>query len=183
MENEITLDVVEPTAPATEPNFGPLDVIGTLFNAPEAEGEAPTALPGYHVNSPWPIAAFADKQVTPTTPRRVFAGGTTLFYSFTDEAEFLALLDGADLSQPVVVPVPEAVTRFQARAALAQAGLLDSVNAMMDQPDTPVIVKLAWADALEFRRHSPTVLALADALGLNASQLDALFIAAAQIEA
>ena len=34
MENEITLDVVEPTAPATEPNFGPLDVIGTLSEHP-----------------------------------------------------------------------------------------------------------------------------------------------------
>ena len=88
----------------------------------------------------------------------------------------------ADVVPPAPV-VPEAVTRFQARAALAQAGLLESVTAMMEQPGTPIVVKLAWTDALEFRRHSPTVLSLAGALGMSSAQLDALFISAAQIEA
>lgn len=57
------------------------------------------------------------------------------------------------------------------------------VNAMMEHPDTPLIVRLASADALEFRRHSPTVLALSGALGMSSAQLDALFISSAQIEA
>ena len=88
----------------------------------------------------------------------------------------------ADVVPPAPV-VPEAVTRFQARAALAQAGLLDGVNAMIEHPDTPLIVRLAWADALEFRRRSPTVLSLSGALGMSSAQLDELFISAAQIEA
>lgn len=78
---------------------------------------------------------------------------------------------------------PQAVTRFQARAALLQAGLLDQVNTMMADPGTPAIAKLAWQDAQEFRRNSPTVLAMAAALGLSDVQLDQLFTTAAGIEA
>jgi hypothetical protein len=63
------------------------------------------------------------------------------------------------------------------------AGLLPQVEAMMADPGTPMLARLAWQDAQEFRRTSPTVLAMAQALQLNDSQLDALFISAAAIEA
>lgn len=84
---------------------------------------------------------------------------------------------------PEPVPVPESVSRFQARAALLMAGHLEAVEAMMQSPDTPAIAKLAWQDAQEFRRTSPTVLAMGAALGLNDAALDALFIKARGIEA
>lgn len=79
--------------------------------------------------------------------------------------------------------VPAVVSRFQARAALHLAGLLESVEAMMAAPETGAIAKLAWADAQEFKRESPTIAALSASLGLSDSQLDELFIAAAQIDA
>jgi len=81
---------------------------------------------------------------------------------------------------PAVV-VPDKVSRFQARAALMQAGLLDQAEAAVAQAGP--LAQLAWADAVEFRRTSPTINALAPALGLTSQQIDALFIAAAQIEA
>jgi hypothetical protein len=53
----------------------------------------------------------------------------------------------------------------------------------MGNENTPALVRLAWKEALEFERNSPTVAAMAAALNLSGNQLDDLFIAAAQIEA
>ena len=81
------------------------------------------------------------------------------------------------------VVVPQVVSRFQARAALHLAGLLDTVEAIMASPATPVLAKLAWADAQEFKRNSPSLLGIAGALALTDAQLDDLFTTAAGIEA
>jgi len=75
------------------------------------------------------------------------------------------------------------VSRFQAKAALSNAGLLATVQALMDDPSTPEVYRLAWQDALEFRRLSPTLTAMNAALGLTDEQLDDLFVAAANITA
>lgn len=79
--------------------------------------------------------------------------------------------------------IPQSVTAFQAKAALLHADFLDDVEAMMDAPETPRIVKLAWSEALTFERQSPTVVAMGSALGLTDSELDALFVAGSQITA
>jgi hypothetical protein len=79
--------------------------------------------------------------------------------------------------------VPQSVTRFQARAALHLAGLLEQVEALMAHPDTPMLAKLAWADAMEFKRTSPTIASLASTLGLSDAALDDLFTVAAGIDA
>jgi len=86
---------------------------------------------------------------------------------------------------PVTKPVqvPQSVSRFQARAALHNAGKLAAVETLMAAAETPMLMKLAWQDAQEFQRSSVTVSAMASALGLSAAQTDALFIAAAQITA
>lgn len=80
---------------------------------------------------------------------------------------------------PVVVPY--SVTPFQAKAALLQAGLLDTVKAAIAAASP--IAQLAWSDATEFTRDSPTIAALSAQLGLSSAQVDALFVAAAAIEA
>jgi hypothetical protein len=74
-----------------------------------------------------------------------------------------------------------AVSRFQAKAALLGAGLLDQVNTALADADP--VAQLAWAEAVEFRRTSPTILGLAATIGLTGEQLDDLFRAAAGIEA
>ena len=83
---------------------------------------------------------------------------------------------------PVPVTVPQEVTRFQARAALYQAGWLDEVEALIAAPETDRMLVLAWQDALTFKRQSPCVQAMAQQLGLSEPQLDGLFITAAGIE-
>jgi len=81
---------------------------------------------------------------------------------------------------PVKV-VPSSVTRFQARAALMQAGLLTQAQTVIAGADE--FTKLAWSDAQEFLRSSPTVAAMGAAMGLTSAQLDQLFLAAAEIKA
>lgn len=75
------------------------------------------------------------------------------------------------------------ISPFQARGALLAAGLLEQVEALMADPQTPEIARLAWQHAQEFRRSSPTIAAMAAALGLSDEQVDTLFAAAQGIEA
>ena len=77
--------------------------------------------------------------------------------------------------------VPESVTPFQAKAALMQAGLLGQAEALVAAAGG--VTKLAWAEALEFKRTSPTLINLAQALGLTSAELDNLFRVASGIEA
>jgi hypothetical protein len=79
--------------------------------------------------------------------------------------------------------VPQSVTRFQAKAALLGAGLLEQVEAYMAMPDTPMVTKLAWTDTQDFERASPTVAGLSALLGLTSEQVDELFITASGISA
>ena len=73
------------------------------------------------------------------------------------------------------------VSRFQAMAALLDAGLLSQVNAAL--ADAGPLAQLAWAEATEFHRNSPTIAGLASGLGLTDTQVDDLFRAAALITA
>lgn len=73
------------------------------------------------------------------------------------------------------------ITPFQARAALIASGLMPQVEAMMAQADA--ITTAAWEYATEFRRTSPTLITMAQALGMTDEQLDALFDQASTIEA
>lgn len=71
---------------------------------------------------------------------------------------------------------------FQVRAALAQAGLLAAIEAAVAGSGDATL-QLAWAHAVQFRRDSPAIAALAPGLGMGAAQLDALFRAAMAISA
>lgn len=86
-------------------------------------------------------------------------------------------------NSPEIVPtVPNSVTSVQALTALHNAGLLPTVEAAMNDPSTDQAAVIAYKRATNFRRQSPFINALAPALGLTESQINDLFIAAAQIE-
>lgn len=115
------------------------------------------------------------------------AGSVTVIEPGSSEwSEFLAL----DPQPFVAPPVPDQLeaerstmvaSRFQTRAALLMAGLLSEVESQIAQAEP--IVQLAWADAVEFRRDSPTLAALAKVLGLTDLQVDDLFRQAMTIRA
>jgi len=89
---------------------------------------------------------------------------------------------GAFIAPPAQpVPVPETVSRFQARAALLQIGKLADAEAVVAQADA--ITQLAWSEAIEWKRSSPALNGLAEAIGLTQPEIDDLFRAAAEIEA
>lgn len=82
---------------------------------------------------------------------------------------------------PQAAPVPQTVSAFQAFQALADFDLLDVAEAAIAQADAKS--QRAFHKATEFRRTSPTVLAIATALGITETELDDLFRHAADIEA
>ncbi len=75
------------------------------------------------------------------------------------------------------------VSRFQARVALYNFGLLEAVNKMMSDPATPFIAKESWESAGVFKRNSPSVVAMGADLKLTEDQIDELFKAALEIQA
>ena len=80
-------------------------------------------------------------------------------------------------------PIPATVTRFQALATLAAAGHLLTIRAHIATLDQDNIVRLAWENAAEWERSSPTLASLATMLGLADTDIDALFVAAARVSA
>ncbi|MGN7867793.1 hypothetical protein [Paracoccus sp. 22332] len=79
-------------------------------------------------------------------------------------------------------PVPDVVSRFQARMALRNAGHFDAAEAAIRSSGNDLLIE-AWDSAVEFRRMSPSILTLGTALGLSKADIDNLFRAAAQITA
>ena len=80
--------------------------------------------------------------------------------------------------------VPSKVTMRQARLALLQAGLLDDVEALIASLEGPEgqAARIEWDYSSEVFRNKPFVISLGTQLGLTEEQLDALFIAASQID-
>lgn len=77
--------------------------------------------------------------------------------------------------------VPASVTRFQAKAALAAAGLLADVEAAIAGADE--VTRLAWAEAGTFEYASPTIATMAAALGMSDDAVRNLFRMAKDITA
>lgn len=93
--------------------------------------------------------------------------------------------DFGPIAEYVALPpqVPVVVSRFQAKVALDAWQLLDDVEAIMADPATPLMYRMAWAEATEFYRDSATVAALGQMLALTDAQLDELFIYAGGVQA
>jgi hypothetical protein len=130
---------------------------------------------------------WARESAWPTDVPEFF--GTCPDDAMTQVDGVLAVLDAQDFENMRLDelrardPVPAAVSRFQARMALRNAGLFDAVDAALTDPSAPIAAVEAWNTAQEFRRQSPTIAAMAQALQLGEEQLDALFRAAGKIEA
>lgn len=95
------------------------------------------------------------------------------------------LYDGHIFTKPTpVVVVPQVVTMRQARIALINHNLVETVEAAIDAiPDAiqKNIARATWDHSIEVQRHQPFVLMISEAIGLNSSALDALFIEAAKL--
>ena len=77
--------------------------------------------------------------------------------------------------------IPMSVTRFQARAALHMAGMLDDAEAAIAEAHP--LSRIAWEHANVYRRDSPTLISIGQQLGLSEDDMDELFKTAASITA
>jgi len=161
-----------------------------ITDAPAPHGPVMPAVPGltfgFALESRYPTDAPVFYGVAPDDASLDVPGAvrevTAEEYQAAHEAELAARAELA-AAREAEARARMTVSRFQARAALLQAGLLDRVEALMADAETPALARLAWREAVEFRRTSPTVQAMAGALGWDEAQIDALFRAAGEIEA
>jgi hypothetical protein len=84
---------------------------------------------------------------------------------------------------PPPIPATVTVTRFQALATLAAGGYLDTVHTYIDALPRTNVQRLAFENATDWERSSPTLNALATMLNLTSAEVDALFVAASQVSA
>jgi hypothetical protein len=75
--------------------------------------------------------------------------------------------------------IPASVTMRQARLALLASGLLDGVTAAVTAAGPAALIEWDYAQSVD--RASGLVPQMATALGMTASQIDALFVAAAAL--
>ena len=99
-----------------------------------------------------------------------------------------ALNNWAGIDTPVPDNVPPSapapitvVTNFQARAALIQAGLFDTVAAAVAAKGPGSLEAQAWEYANTFDRYSTFIVNMAGALSLTAKQVDDLFLLASTL--
>ncbi|NYT38862.1 hypothetical protein ERD78_18900 [Allopusillimonas soli] len=75
-----TFDSVVPKDAEGSPTMPNLDIIGTIHEGGQWDDDgtvivAPTAIPGYHVNTPEPVPELEPYRIErPNSPYRVFAG-------------------------------------------------------------------------------------------------------------
>ncbi len=92
---------------------------------------------------------------------------------------FDALLEANIAIADYVPPPVTLVTPRQARLALLGAGLLDQVEAMVEQAGGAT--KITWEYATEINRQDQLITGIGGALGLTEEQIDALFTSAASL--
>ena len=129
------------------------------------------------------VQPSAQPTFDPMTQNVVEAAPVLVDGVWTQQWTVVAASDADKASRLAAWRSSASVTRFQALAALSQAGMLAPVQALMANPATPALAVLAWNEITTFERLSPTLIALATQLGWTDAQLDGLFQSAAGITA
>lgn len=132
-----------------------------------------------------PIEQLTDEQILEWAYQK--AGGGILLqqlqFFHEEQIDRKLKLQGTVVFIKGTRPVPNEVTRFQALAALMQAGLLSDIEAYMSSPEADSFTQLAWKEASTFSRSSPLVTSIGGLFSLTEAQIDDLFVFASTITA
>lgn len=112
------------------------------------------------------------KTVLLPTPENALDTDGTYFFNLRE--------DGVVEYRPnytVGVRIPESITMRQARLALHEFGMLQTVDAAIAS-GTDEVLKIEWEYATSVDRTWPNLVNMATALGMSSEQLDNLFILA-----
>lgn len=82
-------------------------------------------------------------------------------------------------SRPVVVVIPDRVSKKQAKIQLHREGLLDTVVNIINAAG--VEAQIMWTDADYFERNDPLFVQVAGALGKDSAALDQFFLTASTL--
>lgn len=123
--------------------------------------------------------------VLPEDTRVVVSGnGREFFDSLGGKIQDIPMtLEPVEKLPEIKPPVPQSVSRFQGREAMWRTAhgsitLFEAAEAVINNPETPVVYRRAWEDMQEFRRDSEMLIIIAGQLGLTNEQIDDLFILA-----
>jgi len=112
-------------------------------------------------------------------PAEVPEGKVAVGFRFVRDGDRIVQLAELEDPQP---QVPTIVTPRQLRLALHFAGKRAQVEAFVASDQAPPEAVISWEYATEFLRNDPMLGQFAAMLGLSGEEVDALFIAAAQIQ-
>lgn len=78
---------------------------------------------------------------------------------------------------------PPSISPRQGKLALLEAGLLSGVESYINglDGDERIRAQIIWSSATEWRRDDPWLTQIASSLGLDDSQIDALFMSASKL--
>lgn len=133
---------------------------------------------GAQVDSGGSLARFAPLAPLPPAPDSKPGDAPTY-----PEVPDSTLADAIANPAPEPVAVPESVTRRQLKEQLIRMDRIHEVEAAVSAiPGTPGrIARNWWAEATQFERAHPLVSQLGASLGLTEAEIDAAFVAAAQL--
>ena len=138
----------------------------------------PTPQPTYD-----PVTQYARETAPAVSAKGHYEQQWEIVELFSTQAEKDAAI-AADIEAKRKASVPASVTRRQAKQALLLNGLLANVQPAIDAiPDAAqrAMIQIEWDDSQVFERDRPALITLGSALGLTNTQLDDLFIGAAQL--
>lgn len=102
---------------------------------------------------------------------KINADGSSEIFDFRTQIE---------IEQDLERNKPKVVSMRQARLALLNANLLDSITNAINN-GTDEAMKIEWEYAVELRRDWNSLILLSKSLGLTDANLDALFLSASQL--
>ena len=128
--------------------------------------------------------AIKDNRIIAKVTDRYIPPVDTIVIDVDDSFDFNNASKYSYVNELLTRIVPNYVTMRQARLALHAAGLLSSVNTLIEAIQNPVLkeqAKIEWEYAVIVMRSSTIVSMLASSLNLTQTQLDNLFITADSI--